>query len=104
MRTNRVTSYGKGDASRSDPAKFREGLSWQHEWCKDFPKKEGGYMVKYYDESNKLRFIELCVVRQHEDHYDSFWTVYDEAIGELIRLKDFCENKVGLQWKFQNTI
>ena len=39
MRTNRVTSYGKGDASRSDPAKFREGLSWNMNGVKIFLKK-----------------------------------------------------------------
>lgn len=101
MRNNpRQTHGGKGDSFRSDPKKFREGLSWQHEWNSELPKKRGSYMVKYYDSSNKLCFNSIVILLGHEEHYDPFLTVYDETIGECIRLNIFAENKVGLKWKF----
>jgi len=101
MRNNpRQTQAGKGDRDRSDPKKFREGLSFMVEWTSEFPRKRGRYMVKYYDGSNKLCFDNVVILLGHEEHYDPFYTVYDEAIGEFIRLNIFAENKVGLKWKF----
>lgn len=95
---NRVTSYGKGDRSRSDTRLFREGLSWQHDWTKDFPEEEGLYMVKYYDASNKLIFETITCFMKYDENGYGFLSTNDNG------LYAFFKNQVGVQWKFLKSL
>jgi hypothetical protein len=98
MTNSRTTHGGKGDGDRSDPKKYREGLSWQHDWTYLFPEEEGLYMVKYYDNENHLKFDTVpCFMKYDQTGCPFLSTNEDE-------LYTFFKNQVGVQWKFLKTL
>lgn len=91
---SRTTFGGKGDTFRSDFMKYQEGSLWQHEWSSDIPEKEGQYMVKYYNENNKLIFDTVYYTTHDNDGMPI------SSIGGEYPFH-FCKNKVGLKFKYK---
>lgn len=92
---SRTTHGGKGDTFRSDFTNYQTSEFWKYEWTSEYPEEEGQYDVKYYNENNKLIFDKVYCFWAYDRNDMPYMSINSDY------LFTFCNDKVGVKWKFK---